>query len=81
MIPNNKYFRIKCIDHVFLQQLCGTIKNIIAIGGRIVDSSWARAQTRRSSILDSEGEDQEGLKSGPLSTAGTGRLLFYGQFP
>jgi len=34
---NNKYFRIKCIDDLCLQQLCGTMKNIIALGGGFVD--------------------------------------------
>jgi glycerol-3-phosphate dehydrogenase (NAD+) len=36
-LVNNKYFRIKCIDDVYLQQLCGTLKNIISLGGGFVD--------------------------------------------
>jgi len=34
---NNKYFRIKVIDDLCLQQLCGTLKNVIALGGGFVD--------------------------------------------
>jgi glycerol-3-phosphate dehydrogenase (NAD+) len=34
---NNRYFRIKVITDLCLQQLCGTIKNIIALGGGFVD--------------------------------------------
>jgi glycerol-3-phosphate dehydrogenase (NAD+) len=34
---NSRYFRIKVISDLCLQQLCGTIKNIIALGGGFVD--------------------------------------------
>jgi glycerol-3-phosphate dehydrogenase (NAD+) len=34
---NNRYFRIKVIEDLCLQQLCGTIKNIVSLGGGFVD--------------------------------------------
>jgi glycerol-3-phosphate dehydrogenase (NAD+) len=36
-LVNSRYFRIKVISDLCLQQLCGTIKNIIALGGGFVD--------------------------------------------
>jgi len=34
---NNSYLRIKIIDDLCLQQLCGTVKNIIALGAGFID--------------------------------------------
>lgn len=34
---NSKYFKCKVIDDLCLQQLCGTLKNVIALGGGFID--------------------------------------------
>jgi glycerol-3-phosphate dehydrogenase (NAD+) len=47
---NNKNFRIKVIKDVYLQQLCGTLKNVVALGGGYVDGlGWG--QSTKAAIL------------------------------
>ena len=47
---NNSYLRVRIIDDLVLQQLCGTIKNIIATGAGFIDG-LGMGQSTKAAIL------------------------------
>lgn len=47
---NNKYYRIKVINDLYLQQLCGTLKNIVAMGGGFIDGLQMGQSTKAAII-------------------------------
>jgi glycerol-3-phosphate dehydrogenase (NAD+) len=47
---NNHYFRIRVIEDLCLQQLCGTIKNIVSLGGGFVDG-LEMGESTKSAVL------------------------------
>jgi glycerol-3-phosphate dehydrogenase (NAD+) len=47
---NNQYFRIRVIEDLCLQQLCGTIKNIVSLGGGFVDG-LEMGESTKSAVL------------------------------
>ncbi|OHT09130.1 NAD-dependent glycerol-3-phosphate dehydrogenase family protein [Tritrichomonas foetus] len=47
---HNRYLRVKVIRDVYLQQLCGTLKNVIALGGGFIDG-MGYGQNTKAAIL------------------------------